>query len=90
MAAKAHTALPKSANRYQDDLYGWVQEQVGLLREGRLSELDAENVAEELSDVAWLQNDRLEVAITVLTHHRLKWDRRPKRRRTISESRSDC
>ena len=80
MAARSHPASLKSATRYQDDLYGWVQEQVALLRDGCLAGIDAENVAEELSDVAWLQKDRLEEAITVLTHHLLKWDRRPKRR----------
>jgi hypothetical protein len=36
---------------YERDLYAWVQEQVALLRAGRLGEIDAENIAEEISDV---------------------------------------
>ena len=66
--------------RYQDDLYTWVQEQVALLRAGRLSEVDALNVAEELSDVGNELSDKLQSAFAVLTQHLLKWDHQPQRR----------
>ena len=39
------------ATRHDDDLYTWVREQIALLRAGRLSDIDALNIAEELSDV---------------------------------------
>ena len=68
-----------SRTRYEDDLYSWVQEQVALLRAGRLSEVDALNVAEELSDVGRNQYDRLESSIAVLTMHLLKWEHQPKK-----------
>ena len=68
------------ATRYEDDLYTWVQEQIALLRAGRLTEIDALNVAEELSDVGNEQLDKLESAIAVLTQHLLKWDHQPERR----------
>ena len=68
------------ATRYQDDLYTWVQEQVALLRAGRLSEVDALNVAEELSDVGNELSDKLQSAFAVLTQHFLKWDHQPQRR----------
>ena len=32
--------------RYADDLYGWVEDQIALLRAGRLSEIDTDNIAE--------------------------------------------
>ena len=70
----------KAATRYEDDLYGWVQEQIALLRAGRFAELDAENVAEELSDVGDEQYDKLQSALEVLLKHMLKWDRQPQRR----------
>ena len=35
--------------RYEDDLYTWVQEQVALLRAGRLAEVDAESSANSSS-----------------------------------------
>ena len=78
--------------RYEDDLYTWVQEQVALLRAGLLSELDALNVAEELSDVGRSERRTLESSIAVLTQHLLKWDYQPKRRSlswqaTINEQR---
>lgn len=68
------------ATRYEDDLYSWVQEQIALLRAGRLTEIDALNVAEELSDVGKSERDKLQSAITVLTQHLLKWDHQPERR----------
>ncbi len=68
------------ATRYEDDLYSWVQEQVALLRAGRMSEIDALNVAEELADVGKTELYTLESAIAVLTHHLLKWDHQSKRR----------
>jgi Domain of unknown function DUF29 len=72
--------LPPPATRYEDDLYTWVQEQVELLRAGRLSELDAANVAEELSDVGKSEFHKLKSAMMVLLQHLLKWDHQPARR----------
>lgn len=65
---------------HDTDLYSWVEEQVALLRAGRLSEIDAVHIAEELRDVGSEQYDRLESALAVLTMHMLKWDRQPERR----------
>ena len=70
----------RNRTRYEDDLYTWVQEQVALLRQGRLDEVDAENVAEELGDVGKEQLFRLESAFAVLSMHLLKWDFQPNRR----------
>ena len=85
---------PAAAPRthYEDDLYTWVREQVALLRAGRLSDVDALNVAEELSDVGNELAFRLESAIAVLTMHLLKWDHQPEKRSrswalTVSEQR---
>lgn len=33
---------------YDQDFYGWTQEQAGLLRAGRLTDLDIENLIEEV------------------------------------------
>jgi ribosomal protein S15P/S13E len=68
------------ATRHDDDLYTWVREQIALLRAGRLSDIDALNIAEELSDVGREQLDKLESAIAVLTMHLLKWDHQADRR----------
>lgn len=66
--------------RYADDLYGWVEDQIALLKAGRLSEIDTDNIAEELSDVGNEQYDKLESAIRVVLLHLLKWDHQPERR----------
>jgi Domain of unknown function DUF29 len=70
----------KPATGYKDDVFTWVWEQVALLRAGRLSEVDALNVAEELSDVGNEIYFRLESSFVVLTQHYLKWDHQPGRR----------
>ena len=63
--------------RYADDRYGWIEDQIALLKAGRLSEIDATNIAEELSDVGNEQYDKLESAIRVVLLHLLKWDHQP-------------
>jgi predicted nucleic acid-binding Zn-ribbon protein len=56
------------------DLYSWAGRQAALLREGRVAEIDAVAIAEEIDDVGEEQYHRLESALRVLLHHLLKWD----------------
>jgi len=65
---------------YHRDLYAWSQEQARLLRAGRVDGIDAENIAEEISDVGRNEYDKLESALRVLLAHMLKWDHQPERR----------
>ena len=37
---------------YNRDLIGWAQEQAALLRAGRLAEIDAEHIADEIAGIA--------------------------------------
>jgi hypothetical protein len=78
-AAKERPAAKKRA-RYEDDYYGWVKEQVALLRSGRLDEIDVENVAEELDDLGKDEFARLRSCLRVLLMHMLKWDQQPEHR----------
>jgi hypothetical protein len=75
----AEVAAP-TRRRYADDLYGWVEDQIALLKAGQLSEIDATNIADELSDVGNEQYDKLESAIRVVLLHLLKWDHQPSHR----------
>jgi len=59
------------------DLYSWAAQQASLLREGRIAEIDAAAIAEEIDDVGEEQYHRLESALRVLLHHLLKWDYQP-------------
>lgn len=70
----------RGRTRYEDDLYTWVQEQVALLRAGRATALDLDNIAEELSDVGLGEYYRLQSAIEIVLLHMLKWDHQPDRR----------
>ena len=69
-----------TGTRHDDDLYTWVQEQVALLRAGRLDEIDAENIAKELSDLGRSEFAKLQSTLRVLVMHMLKWDQRPEHR----------
>jgi hypothetical protein len=71
---------PLLRTRHEEDLYTWVEEQVGLLRAGRLAEVDALNIAEELADVGRSEFNALKSALAVLAQHLLKWDYQPDRR----------
>lgn len=94
MSAPAYTSPPAAParTRYEDDIYTWVQEQVALLRAGRLDEVDAENVAEELADVGKSEQSKLDSILRVLVMHMPKWDQQPELRtpswmRSIREQR---
>lgn len=76
---KSPPAQPQPT-RYEDDVYTWIGEQIALLKAGKLDEIDAANVAEELSDVGNELRDKLESSIAVLTMHFLKWDYQAERR----------
>jgi predicted nucleic acid-binding Zn-ribbon protein len=67
----------QTAPRYADDLYSWSKHQASLLRAGRVAEIDALNIAEELDDVGNEQYGKLESALSVLLTHMLKWDHQP-------------
>ena len=62
------------------DLHSWARHQAELLRAGRLSEIDAAAIAEEIDDVGEEQYDKLESAFRALMLHLLKRDHQPSRR----------
>lgn len=81
MSHATSTKRPRPAPPlYECDLYAWSLEQARLLKEGRLDEVDAENVAEEILDVGRNEYDKLESALGVLLMHMLKWDYQPEKR----------
>lgn len=69
------TERKKSAlwRMYECDLYVWAQTNAQLLREGRLSEIDVEHIAEELEDVGKSERRALASHIRNLVMHLLKW-----------------
>jgi Domain of unknown function DUF29 len=63
----------KNATRYDTDFYAWANEQAALLRAGRLSEADVENIAEEIESMGRSERRELVSRLTVLLVHLLKW-----------------
>jgi len=89
----AQTRSEAEPTLYERDVYAWSLEQACLLRAGRFSEIDAENIAEEILDVGKAEYRILESALRVLLTHMLKWDHQQQRRsrswiNTIAEQRS--
>ncbi len=59
--------------KYEQDFYGWTQEQAALLKAGRLNDLDIENLIEEVETMGRSEKRELESRLTVLLLHLLKW-----------------
>ncbi|MES0335018.1 MAG: DUF29 domain-containing protein [Candidatus Magnetobacterium sp. LHC-1] len=79
---------------YEVDFYQWALRNADLLRQGRLTEIDIENVAEELEGMARSDKRELTNRLAVLIMHLLKWQYQPKRRsrswrETINNQRKD-
>ena len=72
--------MDEQDDSYQADRYGWAVQQAALLREGRLSEVEADHVAEQIAELGMSEFDKLESALRILLLHMLKWDIQPERR----------
>jgi hypothetical protein len=57
---------------YDQDFYLWTQATAAALRAGRLSDLDAEHLAEEIEDMGNRNARELESRITQILEHLLK------------------
>ncbi|MDD1626970.1 MAG: DUF29 domain-containing protein [Methylococcaceae bacterium] len=58
---------------YDQDFYSWTQEQAELLKKGRFSELDIDNLIEEVESMGKSEKRELESRLTILLLHLLKW-----------------
>jgi hypothetical protein len=78
---------------YEDDIIAWAAQQAALLRRGQWSELDIDNIAEEIEDVGKSEKRELQSRQVVLVTHLLTWRCQPGRRgnswhNTIKEQRA--
>ena len=71
--------MPMTAE-YECDFHGWITHNVALLRAGRLSEIDAEHIAEELESMGKRDLRQLRSRLQVLVMHLLKWQFQPAHR----------
>jgi hypothetical protein len=65
---------------YDRDFHAWALETAAALREGRLSEVDIEHVAEELETMGRSEKRELASRLNVLVLHLLKYAYQPERR----------
>ena len=78
---------------YDDDLVGWASANAALLRAGRLSQVDALHLAEELDDLGKSERRSLKSHLGNLILHLLKWQfqpglRGPSRRLSVNNARA--
>ena len=70
----------KSNTAYDLDFHAWANEQSKLLRTGRLSDIDAVHIAEEIEALGRSERRELVNRLSVLLLHLLKWSCQPDRR----------
>ncbi len=83
-----------SNSLYDQDFYAWANDQVRLLRAGKLAEADIDHIAEEIESMGKAEKRELVSRLKVLLMHLLKWRFQPTGRATswrltIEEQRSE-
>lgn len=73
------TKLPEP-DLYESDFYAWTQEQVSLLRDQRWTQIDLQNLIEEIESLGKQQRQELRSRLSILIGHLLKWQYQPQRR----------
>jgi hypothetical protein len=69
--------LSSISNLYDKDFLAWIEATAQLLKQGKLSELDIENLIEEVEDLAKSEKRQLKNRLRVLLMHLLKWQHQP-------------
>lgn len=67
-------------NLYETDFYAWTQEQASLLRNQQWSQIDIQNLIEEIESLGKQQRQELRNRLSVLIGHLLKWEHQPQYR----------
>lgn len=65
---------------YSQDFHAWATQSAELIRQGRLSELDLEHIAEELDSMGASERRELLNRLQILVMHLLKYQFQPERR----------
>lgn len=65
---------------YETDFHAWAHQQAAMLRAGRLTEADIDNIAEEIESMGRTEKRELFSRLRVLLMHLLKWEFQKKSR----------
>ena len=68
-----------STELYDQDFYLWALRNAELMRQGKFSEIDVENIAEELESMGRSERRQLENRLIRLIMHLLKWQFQPEK-----------
>ena len=69
--------MPRNSIAYDDDFFAWTQEQARLLRASDFSQVDIENVVEELESMGKSVRRELRNRLALLIMQLLKWQHQP-------------
>jgi hypothetical protein len=78
--ARAKVAITADTELYERDFCLWVEEQVRLLREGRLEQLDVVNLIDEVEDLGIHEKTAVGSNLVVVLKHLLEYQFQPRRR----------
>jgi len=86
--------MNKNSFLYEKDFYAWAMHNAQLLRQGKLKEIDVDNLAEEIEIMGGREKRELVSRLAILIAHLLKWQFQPDRRsnswkKTIKDQRSE-
>ncbi|HLL30858.1 MAG TPA: DUF29 domain-containing protein [Allosphingosinicella sp.] len=81
MAEREHiTELRRAAPGYEADYAAWLDHQVALLKADRWSEVDKDNLIDEVESLGRSEFRGFVRAFEIVIAHMLKWDFQPERR----------
>ena len=72
--------MDTTSDLYRDDYLAWIEAQTALLRQGRVHDIDAELLAEELETMGRRERNELVSRLVILIAHLLKWQHQPAHR----------
>ncbi|TVR67192.1 MAG: DUF29 domain-containing protein [Candidatus Competibacteraceae bacterium] len=73
---------PANETSYDADFFLWTQQQAARLRQGRWSQIDAANLAEEIESMGKSDRRAIISHLAIILRHLLEWCRQPERRGT--------
>jgi Domain of unknown function DUF29 len=80
VVARANDAIQAGTSLYERDFCRWVDEQVRLLKDGRLEQLDVVNLIDEIQDLGIHEKKAVQSNLVVVLKHLLKYQYQPRRR----------
>ena len=78
--ARAKQAADVDTRLYERDFNLWVEEQVRLLRAGRLQQLDVVHLIDEIEDLGIHEKKAVQSNLVIVLKHLLKYQYQPRRR----------